>query len=258
MKKFSIIGLMVVLLLSSVGASQLLVRTYYSENNVSLLDLKVIENSTYYSDYYSVSQEEPLPYIIQLADSEGNTLYQKKADFLTHTLFEYGDTIASAKKLSVYFGEEIIYEGELNLCDSDEICEPCASIDCTTNEDQLSCGDCRESSEDNFCNVKDDSICDPDCVIGYAYEEEPLYEGCFEETLLNPSCAYYNLEECEKNEKCVGTEQNISGKKCCTLCEKKEKEDYYEDIDIDKEPEPKKNNYTLIIVVSVIILLLAL
>jgi flagellar basal body-associated protein FliL len=59
--------------------------------------------------------------------------------------------------------DELMYQRSIDFCDGDGICEPCFSDDCLVSETFASCGDCSSGSLDNYCDLRSDGVCDPDC-----------------------------------------------------------------------------------------------
>ncbi len=66
------------------------------------------------------------------------------------------DSIAMQRNGNIYFTKL------LSFCDNDQQCEPCAG-NCVLMESSLTCDDCASGTGDNYCDLQQDNICDPDC-----------------------------------------------------------------------------------------------
>ncbi|MFH1440157.1 MAG: hypothetical protein ABIG89_06310 [Candidatus Woesearchaeota archaeon] len=71
--------------------------------------------------------------------------------------------------VEIYKNNVKIMSEEINFCNYNHQCEPCAGKDCLGNEtilleNYLTCpNDCESGKKDYYCDLVEDDICDPDC-----------------------------------------------------------------------------------------------
>lgn len=268
MMKKNIILLVPALLLAiaMVSGSSLLIKTTQIENEFMILGLDVIENNSYYADYYANLPGKGLDYTFSFSDKDENLIYEAGPGFSTYSLIDY-DKIKNSSRITLKENSRILSERNLSFCNNNYLCEPCKSDDCVNFENELTCNDCRPSYDDGFCNIKNDNTCDPDCISGYWYGGENENEGCAEENFLEQDCSYYHANECKKEEVCSRGEFSIgrSGRVCCDgLCTKSNESagrdniirDDYSDLELDQPEENSSNHSWVFVVLGITILLI--
>ncbi|MEK6916112.1 MAG: hypothetical protein AABW92_00045, partial [Nanoarchaeota archaeon] len=214
------------------ASPDLLIRTIDSDTNLLIIGMEVIQNTSYYSDYYNLQNEPSFPgYKYLFLNNQGKLLKEVSAQFSSYSLIPYTQEIQNTTKIRITLNQKLLSEKEISSCNYNNVCEPCSTENCITYENELTCSDCLPSSEDGFCNVKDEGICDLDCV-GYVYDEEPVTKTCYEEQfitnedidLTGKSCADFSWQICDKNQKCEGDEiflEHNNATCCQTECVEK-------------------------------------
>ncbi len=216
MKNKKIIWALIALLFIGIAdAQQLLIRTTDVDGPLKVLGLEVIENNSYYRDYYLNEPRDLINYSFLFLNENNVTIYDTGAQFSSYTLLDY-DKLKGATKIALR-SNATLFESNLSFCNNNSVCESCVDDNCRNYENELSCNDCSSSSNDGFCNINNDGICDPDCVSGYVYEGENISEGCFEEVYLNSDCGNYYAIECNATQICSRGEfyLDTSEKTCC-------------------------------------------
>ncbi len=211
MNKKIILLMMFVVLSSFASSIDLLLQTYESDN-LEILSIMPITKNNYYLSYYD-NYTEDTGYMFRFKNNED--VLEIYPNNKIYTLIDY-NIISDFNILQVLKDDEIISKHTLNFCNDNGICEPCKGPDCETQENELVCGDCEKSSQDLYCNIEQDGICDPDCVA-YEYEQQGEYEECYEEKLMIISCSDYFGKTCAEDQVCNGTELAINETQelCC-------------------------------------------
>lgn len=222
MNKKIIILMMILIFINLTSATDVLIQSFEDET-FNIISITPITNNNFYLSYYNNYKEET-DYILRFKND--NDVLEFNPDNKIFTILNY-DTISDFDSLEIIKNNEVVSEHKLDFCNNNGVCEPCLIPDCETQENELVCEDCKESSEDNFCNIKQDNICDPDCKT-YEYEEESVYEECYEDQLVLLTCDDYFGKTCNQEQVCNGTQLLLesSGEMCC-LGECEYSEDIY-------------------------------
>ncbi|HII72086.1 TPA: hypothetical protein HA265_05000, partial [Candidatus Woesearchaeota archaeon] len=57
-----------------------------------------------------------------------------------------------------------VFEAVFSMCNKNGVCDSCYGLDCETIENFVTCpSDCPSGSNDSYCDLKRDKVCDPDC-----------------------------------------------------------------------------------------------
>ena len=208
------------------------------ENEIILENIYAIENNNFYlSKFFKINISEKKDYKIKLLDGTNNVIYESLANYPPDTEIQFNQNLMKSKKI-VFEKQngDILIQQNINLCNNNGICEPCLEKNCTNFENHLLCSDCSASIKDSFCNLKDDNICDPDC-IWYTYDET-----CFESNLLDMTCEDNYLDTCEIDEICnEGLISSLDGLECCqSECFKKIKSIDEKIIELEENEEPEE------------------
>lgn len=222
MNKKILLLFMVLVLINLSNAQELLIQTKEFDS-LDVLFIMPISKNNYYFSYYDDYKEETDYKFRFLNDDD---VLEINIENKLNTIVDF-NLIKDFEFVQIVKNNEIISNHSLNFCNNNGICEPCNSPDCKTQENELVCGDCEPSSKDNYCNIKEDNICDLDC-LAYEYEEESVYENCFEDNFLLLSCSDYFGKVCVENQICNGTQLALdNSKENCCLGECVESEDIY-------------------------------
>ncbi len=157
--------------------------------------------------------------------------------------------------------DKVLFDITINFCNKNNICEPCDSINCQSAESILTCSDCRSGSRDNYCDLYQDNICDPDCP-----DKDIDCKDCVECISRNYvpkiTCERYGGNKCKDNEQCIGDFVVTSDTEyCCTgKCVERTGSVTIEDYSITKKVPEKKpiSVNTYIILIGVIVFILGL
>jgi isoamyl acetate esterase len=180
------------------------------DGRLILKDISIIEKNPYYVGYSGV-QTYDRPYTISIYADEV-LLAKTGSNMPPFTEIEYSEGFTDADRVVVSDGIHV-QEYQIDFCNHNGLCEHCSDGECGLYENELTCEDCLESSKDGFCSIREDGICDPDC-IGYVYDEEP--EGCFEDSLSDIGCDFLGLVECPAS---CEKPYDLNGRNCCESCE---------------------------------------
>lgn len=194
---------------------------FLTDNSGPINEFKVVRDNVFYrssikyQDAYTIPDEYvETPPKLEIKDPQGNTLY--KDAFLSSSYAPYYE---NANKITLYDGRgNIMFEKTISFCNNNGQCEPCEGIDCAVSENSASCNDCPSGGKDLYCDLKRDSICDPDCVGMDAdcpgCDQRPCYyEDSIDE---NNACTVYGGEVCNTIEECSGDAVTYgSGGICC-------------------------------------------
>ena len=222
MKKRVIYLLMILILINISFGNELVIQTY-EDGQLNVLALTVISKNNYYLNYYN-NYTEKTDYIFRFLND--NDVFETPASNKIYTILDF-QTVSDFESFQIIKNNDVISTHTLNFCNNNGICEPCNSPDCEMQENELTCTDCEPSSNDNYCNIKEDNVCDLDCQ-SYEYEEESVYEDCFEENLRLLSCSDYFGKTCVENQVCNGTQLGLeTSEELCCLGECVESEDIY-------------------------------
>jgi len=166
------------------------------ENNPEDIEIMVLDYNEFHDGEYIVGDIDLETYI---------SLYDKQDKLLLSQLQGIGETILpfykDTAKIVIYQSEELkneIISLEINFCDNDNVCEPCNSVNCNNAENYLTCNDCSSGSQDGFCDLKKDNVCDPDCD-GIESDCEDCEPFCLFEDM---TCSAMKGTSCDENEFC--------------------------------------------------------
>lgn len=232
----------------------ILISTYYNNNTFEITSLQIITKNAYYNSFYAENLiKDKLEYKFYFYDGGGNALLTKNPDFSFNTIIRYDQNIA---QMAIAEDNQIIHLRNLSFCNYNNICEYCDSTNCTSIENALICTDCAVSGKDNFCNVVDDGICDPDCISQYECGPD-CGNDCIESQFFLTNCDDYNGTICTSQQKCTGGVIYISNSKemCCVngVCENTQKIAAKEDNTLLQE-EKKSYTWIFVVLASIIVL----
>jgi hypothetical protein len=120
---------------------------------------------------------------------------------------------------------------QIQLCDFDNVCEPCEFEFCHLNENYAVCSDCSSGTFDNYCDLEKDGICDPDCNGKDIDCETCSQTGCFDNLEDEiKTCSDLKGTPCSYGSECSGEwlYSDDFGNLCCSkkcVNEKKERDD---------------------------------
>lgn len=130
------------------------------EEQPTLVHAQVFEDHLYYTDYFYAGfpYETSLKLIAYSAD--GVEILRRDV-YSPRMVLNYSVHIAS---LILQDNTTVLDEMAVSFCNQNGICEPClANQSCRSGENTASCSDCPSGNRDNFCDLRDDGRCDPDC-----------------------------------------------------------------------------------------------
>lgn len=170
-------------------------------------------------DYY----DQPNPYKISLYDSSENILYRQSGftEKITLPYIEKTRTIEIFKQ-----GDDessFIITKQVDFCNHNQKCEPCKENNglCENFETSLTCpDDCSTGISDSYCDIAEDSICDPDCNNqdkDCSACDDPDFENICYYDNAEYRCMYdYNGVYCKDNEECSTDDYiTIADNACC-------------------------------------------
>jgi lysophospholipase L1-like esterase len=214
MKKSIIITIIsIILLLSTVYADdeKLLIRSYTRDQNLEIIEINIISNNPFYKNYYLGDYvKEKTNYSFEFYYNYKHIKSYELKSNVFH-LIDINKDLLESNTLIIKNNDRVIEQRKINFCNNNNLCEPCLTPDCINNENELVCGDCEQNSEDNYCNVNDDNVCDLDCKSGYEYILDNDESDCFEETFFLKTCEQQGGVIC--NDFCTG---NLDTNNCCT------------------------------------------
>ncbi len=236
---------------------------YLHIENSTLKEIGVIDNNLYYleesyrsayvgeQDFY----DENAVYTIETYD-KFNSLVYNEHDAVSKTAFSFDEKIRTIK---IYENSNLIITKEVNFCNRNNKCEPCnygrdnknnSKLEsCTNFETSLTCpNDCDTGSDDNYCDLAKDGICDLDCEghdmdCGSCSDPESD-KVCYYDT-QEYICMYeYKGVSCNHGQKCAQEDANSvvtmnDGTLCCvdSYCISENGSNVLDKTDQDKQAE---------------------
>jgi hypothetical protein len=168
----------------------------------TIYDYVRLEDYNAYYVLYSDLPEDPFidPDVnVRLKSADGSVVYE---DVLTVPFI--ADYVPGISRFEVVRSSgEVLLEADISFCDGDGVCEPCLGTGCGSAENFLTCADCPSGSYDNFCDLRQDSICDPDCryIDG---DCETCNSFCFFDDDTDFTCEALSGTVCGSKEDCYG------------------------------------------------------
>ncbi len=196
-KRISILLLVALLSIVTTTAQEFMMELH-SNDSTTLIKISVVDDNPFYSGTTLIPEkdysEEGL--LWRILDSSGEEIGLNRG--LEQNYFFY---TADAVKVEILGDEEVIASQEFTLCDDDGVCEPCLEPGCDTVENFLTCPkDCPSGSEDGYCDMKMDDICDPDC-----FDREIDCEDCQPYCIHDEAtCESLGGTRCGDNFDCIG------------------------------------------------------
>jgi hypothetical protein len=165
---FAYIFLCVLLFMLSaipVSAYQMLFRF---DSNLEVTEMSAFSENKFYENKFYSGSEDTTGIPVMLYDSGSNivsssTIQGNGIAILTLPGFaeQYSMKVGFAASSASASSSS---SGQISFCNNNNICEPCLTGFCTLAENYLSCpADCSSGGNDGFCDLKKDSVCDPDC-----------------------------------------------------------------------------------------------
>ncbi|MFC1753078.1 hypothetical protein ACFL96_06745 [Thermoproteota archaeon] len=188
-------------------------------NPFTLESIDVVKDDFYHEYLLLEDMLGDTEYTIRFEDDEGDALaYDALKDH--KTIMDYIDLRRTAS-IKIMKDEQVYFEQPLSFCNNNGICEPCRYLNCTVAENSLSCDDCSTGTNDNYCDLVQDDICDPDCE-GEDSDCAGCEPFCFYDGMTRPSfCSDFGGVTCAEDETCEGdllfveTVDADGGEKCC-------------------------------------------
>lgn len=258
-KKIFSFVLILLSLSSIVYAETYLYLKFSQTGDVKLQNIFTIEN-TFWNDHYFYSGiPTPGTHNLQILDKEGQILYEKDIDPPVNNPILFNNEFSH---IILSKDNNVVLERYITFCNNNGLCEPCESESCEIAESVLTCSDCVTGSKDNYCDLYEDNICDPDCDNEDIDCDTCIYCLDREQKLTLTSCEEtFNGEICRTDQSCTGEfiYADNSGSMCCVSgeCSGKEREEPYQES--EEEPEIERKNYAwLIYVLGIILIILIL
>ena len=197
--------------------------------NLKITEIFTIEDTYWNSYYFSTAGDAHESY--QLKIYGGSQLLYDGPVFP-----QFGSAAIKYRsgysRLVIYDGNNEVLSRNINFCNNNNACEPCLDENCTKAESVLTCGDCATGSDDNYCDLYNDGVCDADCY-GADGDCRQCGSSCYyrdDENVYTTCSGIYNGNICEPGEGCTGAwgYANDSGFSCCMqgTCVKPEAGDY--------------------------------
>lgn len=183
---------------------------------------RVVEGTEFYTGVFLRSEApEERGFSWRLSDADGNILSEQTAYTSLNNVALFSP---EAARLEILSEGEVVHSQRLSFCDSDGECEPCGEVGpdgaCRLIENPLTCADCPSGGEDDYCDLYNDSVCDPDCKGFDADCPDCLPGKCFYRDLgvERLSCVDdLGGETCQPRVGCTGrfAYADDSGSLCC-------------------------------------------
>jgi hypothetical protein len=131
------------------------------EGNFIDVNFFVIEQTIYYSDFmYSGAALDDSDYVLNIYDILGNIIFTREANYFSNNKVNFTENF---HRVEITRDGSIVFEKVISFCNQDNICESCQNGNCALIENSISCSDCKTGSQDYYCDLVQDGICDPDC-----------------------------------------------------------------------------------------------
>ena len=146
----------------SLAAPYVLLESSSENNDFTFPRISIIEDHFYYNDYFFQGFSTPSKYWVVLLDSNYHELAREVVDE-SYTVIPFDVNLAY---IQIGMGNAPIDTINFTGCNNDGICSPCLGETCYLFESFLTCpSDCPSGSNDSYCDLRNDGICDPDCDL---------------------------------------------------------------------------------------------
>lgn len=204
-RKFGFLFMVLLLLFALTVQAKTALVIDFNLNERSVNSIYTVDDSPYYVDLFESSVDnfflEQNDLTIQFLDSVGNAIITKELDSNTLGFVSVDlDDIDKITNMKILRNGAARIEKPVDFCNNNNICEPCTETNCLISENFLVCGDCPANSEDNFCDLQKDNICDPDCVN--QYDCDNCKTTCLFEEF--ETCSSKQAIICNENQTCTG------------------------------------------------------
>jgi hypothetical protein len=183
---------------------------YVDISNDELKEIGVVDNNLYYFEQSNKSAyvgeqdfyDESGIYTIEIYNKFNSLVYGEQG-VASRIAFGFDEDKGTVK---IYKNSNLIITQELSFCNHNKKCESCNSdaSTCANFESSITCpDDCATGSDDNYCDLAKDGICDPDCE-GHDMD----CSSCSDPESDN--VCYYNTEEFRCMYEYIGVSCNLS------------------------------------------------
>lgn len=126
----------------------------------SNLSLRVMEDTAYYAPSFKPLPQGQSDYSWWLIDAGGRTF---AAEVVYPNVLNWVPFSPEIRQVDIYRGNQRLLSLPISFCDNDRQCEPCSGERCVLLENALTCADCASGAADDYCDLRPDGVCDPDC-----------------------------------------------------------------------------------------------
>lgn len=187
----------------------------FDENydNYALSDFRFIDidNPYYFDTVYDAFHHEPVYSDVDkfiFYDVEGKVIAEQPLQYQDVVLFKLPVSPEDVAKITLQKdGAEYIGE-TVQFCNNNGVCDG--------QESSLYCSDCDSGSLDDYCDLKRDGVCDPDCEARDADCE--FCKVCIYEDMRDSSCDDLGGVVCSVGQECAGgsfVSLNYGMERCC-------------------------------------------
>lgn len=222
-----LISLSLLLLNIVLAAKEPLLMINIKEDKVTMVNI-IEKNDFYYlfhQDIFEAIEEQDAYYRLKLYAN--NKLLIDAAPFPESFIYQF-DVTATRIEVIHEKNNKVIFEKEINVCNHNNICEPASQQNdgnqiSSNYESSLVCSDCKQSADDNFCEIIHDDVCDPDCNnLEYECDEKSLASDGLLDNAEFQCKKQFNGDLCKEAEECLTTSIIINSRICCEgVCSEK-------------------------------------
>lgn len=176
------------------------------------------ENIFYQERYEDFFESYGIGIVMKMYDADGAFLGEE--DAWGQAAFFYDDRLS---KILLEGEDKLSHEQDISFCNNNGICEPCEGVNCVLAEGYLTCDDCASGAKDNYCDLKRDGICDPDCNdLDVDCNACQITNTCLGEyEIIKRTCSDYGGSPCGEGQ-CLGElvlTEDVFNDCCVGVCE---------------------------------------
>src|SRR3989338_4359874 len=198
----------------------------FDDKTYSIKQISIIRDNQYYfhtkaSVYFGEQDDydENSHYSYKLLD-ENQEVIDKKENIMPLVRIEVNKDInyKDINYIVVYKNNDVVLSKDISFCNENFKCEPCVGNNCDVMENYLTCPeDCKSGSEDYYCDLAEDKVCDSDCS-----NIDKDCKGCDEKLCYYDNLDYYcmytfNGVKCTKDQTCKGNSVELEDETFCCV-----------------------------------------
>ncbi|MBT3405925.1 hypothetical protein HN419_02035 [Candidatus Woesearchaeota archaeon] len=138
---------------------------FNDEFGLVLEEVYVVPDTEDYLSFLLEDMESSDNLTLSFFDNNNTELYSVPMS-KTKTFFRFDRLPQDSVKMRVFKDTNPQFEHDLSFCNHNGVCEGCFDLMCENAETYLVCEDCKSGTDDGFCDLAKDGVCDPNCKYG--------------------------------------------------------------------------------------------